>query len=178
MKKRVRAIHRWGIFQLVQFWRKKWHENSLVVLLALLIGAVTALAAAALHVMVHRLADFSLWLTAAAKDMGGHGWLLVFLLLPMVGLTLSYLVQRYFGGHQYAKSLTPLVFALDRRQTFIPRDLQRAFGGPGRVGGAGGSERPYRRRHRLLHQSFLLPRAASSHVAHRLWRGCGHIGHL
>jgi len=120
MKKRVRAIHRWGIFQLVQFWRKKWHENSLVVLLALLIGAVTALAAAALHVMVHRLADFSLWLTAAAKDMGGHGWLLVFLLLPMVGLTLSYLVQRYFGGHQYAKSLTPLVFALDRRQTFIP----------------------------------------------------------
>lgn len=120
MKKRIRAIHRWSIFQLVQFWRKKWHENSLVVLLALLIGVVTALAAAVLHVLVHYLADFSQWLVAATKGLGGHGWLLVFLLLPMLGITLSYLVQRYFGGHQYAKSLSPLILALERRQTFIP----------------------------------------------------------
>lgn len=120
MKKRVKVMHRWAIFQLVQLWRIKGHENSLVILLALLIGAITAVAAALLHVMVGRLADFSVWLTGAAKDLGGHGWLALFFILPLLGLTLSYLVQRYLGGLQYAKSLTPLVFALDRRRTFIP----------------------------------------------------------
>jgi CIC family chloride channel protein len=120
MKNRIRVIHRWAIFQLVQLWRKKWHGNSLVVLLALLIGLVTALAATALHTLVHYLADLALWLTEAAKGLGGHGWLLLFLLLPLLGMTLSYLVQRFLGGPHYAKSLSPLVYALDRRQTFIP----------------------------------------------------------
>ena len=40
--------------------------------------------------------------------------------MPFIGVTCSYLFQRFFGGKRYAKSLSPLILSLHRGQTRIP----------------------------------------------------------
>ena len=44
----------------------------------------------------------------------------IFLLLPFAGIIISYAIQRFIGGNRYAKSLSPLILALNRRKTNIP----------------------------------------------------------
>ena len=75
-----------------------------------------ALAAAALHFAVHKLEIFAKFLGKSSDP-----WLLaVFIVLPLLGLVLSFFSQRLLGGMRYAKSLSPLILALHRRKTRIP----------------------------------------------------------
>ena len=120
MKKFLLRLHRRFILRTVRFWQTRWGERSLIILLAILIGAAAALAAALLHTLVTRLEAFGIWLAGTPHDDHGLGWLGILLVLPLAGMLLSFLVQRYLGGPRYAKSLSPLILALNRRRTGIP----------------------------------------------------------
>lgn len=120
MKKFLLRLHRRFILRMVRFWQTRWGERSLIVLLAILIGGAAALAAALLHTLVTRLEAFGIWLAGSPHDDHGLGWLGILLVLPLAGMLLSFLVQRYLGGPRYAKSLSPLILALNRRRTGIP----------------------------------------------------------
>ena len=120
MKKILLRLHRRFILRAVRFWQTRWGERSLIILLAILIGGVAALAAALLHTLVTRLEAFGIWLAGTPHDDHGFGWLGILLVLPLAGMLLSFLVQRYLGGPRYAKSLSPLILALNRRRTGIP----------------------------------------------------------
>ncbi len=120
MKRSLIRLHRRLVLTPVRFFLKRWNERGLVLLLALLIGAVTALAAALLHTLVTRLEALSLWVTQAAGSVSGDLWMALLFILPLAGLSLSYLVQRYMGGPHYAKSLSPLILNLNRKKTNIP----------------------------------------------------------
>lgn len=120
MKKFLLRLHRRFILRTVRFWQTRWGERSLIILLAILIGAAAAIAAALLHMLVTRLEAFGIWLAGTPHDNHGFGWLGILLVLPLAGMLLSFLVQRYLGGPRYAKSLSPLILALNRRRTGIP----------------------------------------------------------
>lgn len=120
MKKFLLRLHRRFILRAVRFWQTRWGERSLIILLAILIGGAAALAAALLHTLVTRLEAFGIWLAGTPHDNHGLGWLGILLVLPLAGMLLSFLVQRYLGGPRYAKSLSPLILALNRRRTGIP----------------------------------------------------------
>lgn len=120
MKKFLLRLHRRFILRAVRFWQNRWGERSLIILLAILIGGAAALAAALLHTLVTRLEAFGIWLAGTPHDNHGLGWLGILLVLPLAGMLLSFLVQRYLGGPRYAKSLSPLILALNRRRTGIP----------------------------------------------------------
>ena len=113
-------LHRRVILRGVGFWQHRWGERSLLAALAILIGAVAAFMAAALHLLVTQCEKFGIWLTQTPKELHESAWLAVLLVLPMIGLFISFLIQRYLGGPRYAKSLSPLILALSRRRTGIP----------------------------------------------------------
>ncbi len=112
-------FHRQTILRASRFWQSRWGERSFLVLLALMIGIVAAVAAAGLHTLVTKLEAFGIWLTTP-QNMHEVFYLGLLLFLPLAGLVASFLVQRYLGGPRYAKSLSPLIFALTRRRTNIP----------------------------------------------------------
>lgn len=113
-------IHRRGILRAVRFWQTRWGERSLIVVLAICIGGVAAVAAALLHTLVVKLELFGIWLTQAPKQVHEYAWFAVLFILPMLGLLGSFVVQRFLGGPRYAKSLSPLILALNRKRTNIP----------------------------------------------------------
>lgn len=116
MGKYLLRLRRKSISRLDKMWRRRWSERSRIVPVAMLIGLVAALAAAALHFAVHKLEIFSKFLGKSSDP-----WLLaVFIVLPLLGLVLSFFSQRLLGGMRYAKSLSPLILALHRRKTRIP----------------------------------------------------------
>ena len=98
MKKFLLRLHRRFILRAVRFWQTRWGERSLIILLAILIGGAAAFAAALLHTLVTRLEAFGIWLAGTPHDNHGLGWLGILLVLPLAGMLLSFLVQRYLGG--------------------------------------------------------------------------------
>ena len=98
------------------------HAGSRGVLLciSIVIGILAAAAAAALHWLVHTLSEFSARVQTGAVNSGDWKYILLFFLLPFIGISLAYMVQRLIGGPRYAKSLSPLILALSRRKTAIP----------------------------------------------------------
>ena len=98
------------------------HAGSRGVLLCISIvtGILAAAAAAALHWLVHTLSEFSARVQTGAVNSGNWKYILLFFLLPFIGISLAYMVQRLIGGPRYAKSLSPLILALSRRKTAIP----------------------------------------------------------
>ncbi len=120
MKKFLLQLHRRLIYRFNRFWCGRWGEKSFLVLVAVIIGAVTAVAAALLHTFVVQCSTFSRYLGSLSRDFHEYGWLAALFVLPLLGLIASFLVQRYFGGPRYAKSLSPLILALNRRRTNIP----------------------------------------------------------
>ena len=52
MRKILLRIHRNGIVKSVELWQKRGGERAIVIILALLIGAITACATAVLHLLV------------------------------------------------------------------------------------------------------------------------------
>ena len=120
MKKFLWRFHRQVILRTVNFWYSRWGEKSFLIVLSLAIGALAAVAAAALHALVVQLELLGIQLRDFSNRLHEYAWLLVVFCLPMFGLLLSFLVQRWFGGQRYAKSLSPLILALNRRRTNIP----------------------------------------------------------
>ncbi|MBE6357270.1 MAG: chloride channel protein [Lentisphaerae bacterium] len=99
---------------------KPWGGNSglrfRTALIAMLIGIAAAIAAAILHDMVALLEK------CGSQIKNQNKWYSdgIFLIFPLLGISLSYLIQRSIGGNRYAKSLSPLILALNRRRTNIP----------------------------------------------------------
>lgn len=109
-------IRRKSVLKFSRWWHTRFGERSLIVMLAIAVGAIAALAAAILHWLVTSLERFGLWLEAS----GSPGWFSLLFILPFLGLALSMLIQKTFGGVRYAKSLSPLILSLARRKTNIP----------------------------------------------------------
>ncbi len=104
-----------SVLKLSKLWNRKFGNRSRIAALAMLIGFTAAIASGVLHALVKLLEKFSVSL----KDYGKWG-IIIFLLLPLAGVVLSFFAQRIFGGPRYAKSLSPLILALNRRKTGIP----------------------------------------------------------
>lgn len=120
MRRFLLRWHRNRVPRMTKLWYARWGEKSFLAMTAIIIGIAAALAAAVLHILVSKLEEASVRLAELSRSYHEYWWLLVLLVLPMVGITLSYLVQRYFGGTRYAKSLSPLILALNRKRTGIP----------------------------------------------------------
>lgn len=122
-----KGMHRYRrlILSGVNFWYSRWGERSFIALLAIVIGLLAACAATLLHLAVRALTRLSIAIpgkldAAASTPATAAAAAAAVALLPLLGLILSYLVQRWFGGQRYAKSLSPLILALHRRRTVIP----------------------------------------------------------
>ncbi len=122
METKVLRWHRKMMLNAVNFWYSRWGERSFLALLAILIGVLAAAAAALLHIGVRTLAGFVYEVPDKIRAWGGGITLglVIFAILPLAGMALSYLVQRCFGGQRYAKSLSPLILALHHKRTTIP----------------------------------------------------------
>ena len=94
--------------------------RGVLLCISIVIGILAAAAAAALHWLVHTLSEFSARVQTGAVTSGDWKCILLFFLLPFIGISLAYMVQRLIGGPRYAKSLSPLILALSRRKTAIP----------------------------------------------------------
>ena len=116
LKRLFFILHRDTVLKFVTFWRTKWDENSLLIVLSIFIGIVGALFAALLHKLVHFFEQFSTTL----QNAGNPVLYLLMLFLPFIGIASSFLVQRFLGGPRYAKSLSPLILALNRKKHNIP----------------------------------------------------------
>ncbi len=113
-------IHRRGFLRVARYWQTCWGERSLIIALAICIGGVVAVTAALLHTLVMKLELFGVQLTQAPKQLHEHAWLVVLFILPLVGMLGSFMIQRCLGGPRYAKSLSPLILALNRKRSNIP----------------------------------------------------------
>ena len=109
-------LRRYLVLRLERRLTKMFGMRALDVPLAMLVGVFAALVAASLHTLVSQLEKLNAWMRDSASP-----WLFIlFLLMPFAGVSVSYMVQRLFGGSRYAKSLSPLILALHRGQTRIP----------------------------------------------------------
>ncbi len=109
-------LRRNSILKLRRQWEHLLGSRSRTVPIAMLIGVGAAVAAAILHEFVAGLEYCGQYL----RDHGSRWAMAIFLLLPVIGITLSYITQRLIGGNRYAKSLSPLILSLNRRRTSIP----------------------------------------------------------
>ena len=117
----VRRQRKW-VLNAVNFWHSRWGERSFLAALAILIGLFAGLAAALLHWIVEELGHFAQNVPAIMQNIGAGTLtgVLIFALFPLIGMVLSYIVQRTMGGARYAKSLSPLILALHRKRPTIP----------------------------------------------------------
>ncbi|MBO5643968.1 MAG: chloride channel protein [Lentisphaeria bacterium] len=121
MKKILFHIHRKGIVKSVELWQKRGGERTIVILMAFFIGAVTACATAVLHVLVSKLDQLGLYIESLQFERNNAWyWILLAALIPLAGITISFIIQKTLGGKFYAKSLSPLILALYRRRNSIP----------------------------------------------------------
>ena len=108
------------ITRLLQYVTQHAGSRGVLLCISIVIGILAATAAAALHWLVHTLSEFSTRIQKGAVTSGDWKYILLFFLLPFIGIALAYMVQRVIGGPRYAKSLSPLILALSRRKTAIP----------------------------------------------------------
>ncbi|MBE6358472.1 MAG: chloride channel protein [Lentisphaerae bacterium] len=109
-------LRRKSILKLRSQWEQRLGSRSRIVPIAMLIGVLAAVAAAILHELVALLESAGQYLKNHESFIG----MIIFLLLPFIGITLSYFSQRLFGGNRYYKSLSPLILAINRRRLNIP----------------------------------------------------------
>lgn len=103
---------------LEHFWSRHIDQNSLIIILAALIGALTGIAAELLHSLVVAIVGVAVDISNLATSPYARFALIV--PLPFLGVLLSMLVQRYWTAPGFSKSLSQLILALDRRQGSIP----------------------------------------------------------
>ena len=118
MKKFLLRFHRRRIVPAVKFCSGRFGSRSVIVFLAVLIGVLCALATALMHTIM--MIPVRLELDLLKRSEEHFGWYLAFAVLPLAGLTISFLVQHFWGGPRYAKSLSPLILALNRHRNSIP----------------------------------------------------------
>ena len=134
MKRFFFHFRRYWLQRTIILCRNRFGERGLVVALSFFIGAAGAVAAALLKLLVSGLEKCCQWILVHP------GWSALFFLTPLVGITLSYLVQRFFGGVRYAKSLSPLILALHLHKTSIPfKEIWNHILSAGLAVGFGGS---------------------------------------
>ncbi|MDD2479374.1 MAG: chloride channel protein [Victivallaceae bacterium] len=120
MRRFLFRLYRTTVPRMAKFWCSHWGEKSFLAMIAIFIGVMAALAAAVLHTLVVKLEGSAVKLIEFTQVYHEYWWLLVLLVLPMVGIFLSFLVQRYFGGIRYSKSLSFLILSLNRKRINIP----------------------------------------------------------
>ncbi|MBR7104338.1 MAG: chloride channel protein [Lentisphaeria bacterium] len=121
MKRLFFHFRRYWLQRAIILCRNKFGERGLVIALSFFIGAAGAVAAALLKILVTFLEKCSLWIFHhPGEALERFGWTALFFLTPLVGIILSYTIQRLFGGVRYAKSLSPLILALHLHKTAIP----------------------------------------------------------
>ena len=121
MKKFLLHLHRERIVPAVKYCSGHFGCRSVLIVLAVLIGILAALATTAMQLLM--LYPGELGETLFQRSHGDVHHLLYYLgfaLLPFIGLVLSFLVQHLWGGPRYAKSLSPLILALNRHRNSIP----------------------------------------------------------
>ena len=109
-------LRRKSVGRLKRKWENRLGSKYRMVPIAMLIGVIAAIAAGILHELVALLDASGSYLKNNFSIYGE----ITFLLLPLAGVALSYTAQRHLGGNLYAKSLSPLILALNRRRTGIP----------------------------------------------------------
>ncbi len=117
----VRRQRKW-VLNAVNFWQSRWGERSFLAALAILIGVFAGLAEAFLHWVVEKLGHFVNDIPRLVEKFNWH-WsfgVILFAVFPLIGMLLSYIIQRGIGGARYAKSLSPLILALHRKRPTIP----------------------------------------------------------
>lgn len=116
MGKRLLKLHRKSVIRFRHKWDNRLGIRSKIVPIAMLIGVISAVAAAVLHELVAVIEHLG-----GKLQTGGSGIAMcIFILLPLAGMALSYFTQRTLGGNRYSKSLSPLILSLNRRRTGIP----------------------------------------------------------
>ena len=117
----MRRQRKW-VLNAVNFWHSRWGERSFLAALAIFIGVLAGLAEAALHWLVENMGEFVGSIPRLVKSAGGGTILgvVIFALFPLIGMSLSYIIQRTLGGARYAKSLSPLILALHRKRPTVP----------------------------------------------------------
>ena len=141
MKRFFFHFRRYWLQRTIILCRNRFGERGLVIALSFFIGAAGAVAAALLKLLVSGLEKFCLWIINHPGDsLERIGWMAFFFLTPLLGIALSYLVQRFFGGARYAKSLSPLILALHLHKTSIPfKEIWNHILSAGLAVGFGGS---------------------------------------
>lgn len=119
MKKVLLRFHRCRIVPAVKFCSCRFGSRSVIIFLAVLIGVLGALATALMHAIMMFPARWEISLLKSSSA-GRVGYYLAFCLLPLAGLATSFLIQHFWGGPRYAKSLSPLILALNRHRNSIP----------------------------------------------------------
>lgn len=105
-------------FSLAQAWRKILDTSTVTLSLAVVIGILTAFAAHFLHLLLGGINELTHFIVNFGND--EYARLVLLFPLPFIGITLSYAVQKVMTAKGFAKSLSPLILALDRRQEKIP----------------------------------------------------------
>ena len=141
MKRFFFHFRRYWLKRTIILFRNRFGERGLIIALSFFIGASGAVAAALLKLLVSALEKFCHWIFTHPGNYLEHiGWAALFFLTPLIGIALSYLVQRFFGGARYAKSLSPLILALHLHKTSIPfKEIWNHILSAGLAVGFGGS---------------------------------------
>jgi len=113
------GIRRRALIRPARQFRRRAGGGSAMLAMAILIGILAGAASVGLHLLVLAFdwccENLSAWASTRGFWIG-----VTILLLPLCGMGLSFLVQKFFGGSRYAKSLSPLILMLNRRKYNIP----------------------------------------------------------
>jgi H+/Cl- antiporter ClcA len=98
------------------FWRAhSLKEKQFVYLLSIVIGLIAGLAAVALKTSVHYIES----LLRDSKSVDTQNWL--YLLLPLVGITITVLFIRYFVKDDISHGVSQILFSISKRSSKIKR---------------------------------------------------------
>jgi len=105
----------WHIIYRLNQWRvQKISNRNFMVLLAVVVGIVGGLAAAALKGLTHSIAAF------LQNDLHGQYKYYIYLFFPFIGILLSVLyVRRFIRKGTFDHGLTPIIYSISRRSSRI-----------------------------------------------------------
>lgn len=106
------------ILRFTRIWRHFFKPESDVIVIAILVGIVTAFAAQFLHFLVSQFTGVAAQFADFAPNMPIRG--AVIFLLPLFGIFLSNYFQTHYCAPGFGKSLAPLILKLDRHNEAIP----------------------------------------------------------
>lgn len=105
-----------GLFQQVLMWREKnIKEKQFILLLSLLVGISTALAALLLKWLIHWIQNF------LTNNFSTEGANYLYLVYPVVGILLAGLIVRHVVRDDISHGVTKILYAISRRQGRIKR---------------------------------------------------------